>query len=214
MRSASIPNNTLFWHRQRQRLEGEAIRDAILAVSGTLDETMFGPGTLDQAMKRRSIYFQIKRSQFPPMLTAFDAPDTLQSMGLRPSTTVAPQSLLLMNNPQIRAAARAWAARLGMTKSECSRACDQFGTADLQRRWRDESPQAYLRGAWAANLSKDEAADVHGIHHGTGEGLRAMPERRTSDELALTGLLPDRSLASMNLCMSRTRDDDVLLIAR
>ena len=63
-------------------------------------------------MKRRAIYFQIKRSQLPPMLTAFDEPDTLQSMGLRPSTTVAPQSLLLMNNPLIRGAAKAWAKQL------------------------------------------------------------------------------------------------------
>jgi len=109
---AADPNNTLFWHHQRQRLEGEAIRDAILAVSGQLDEKMFGPGTLDPAMKRRAIYFQIKRSQLPPMMVAFDAPDTLQSMGLRPSTTVAPQSLLLMNNPLVRDAAKAWAKAL------------------------------------------------------------------------------------------------------
>jgi hypothetical protein len=106
------PNNTLFWHHQRQRLEGEIIRDSILAVSGQLDETMFGPGTLDPAMKRRAIYFQIKRSQLPSMLISFDEPDTLQSMGLRPSTTVAPQSLLLMNNPLVRGAARAWAQQL------------------------------------------------------------------------------------------------------
>jgi hypothetical protein len=106
------PNNTLFWHRARQRLEGETIRDSILAVSGLLDPKMFGPGTLDPAMKRRSIYFQIKRSQLPPMMVTFDAPDTLQSMGQRSSTTVAPQSLLLMNNPQIREAARTWAKQL------------------------------------------------------------------------------------------------------
>jgi hypothetical protein len=81
-------------------------------VSGVLDPKMFGPGTLDPAMKRRSIYFQIKRSQLPPMMITFDAPDTLQSMGQRSSTTVAPQSLLLMNNDQVRAAAKAWAKQL------------------------------------------------------------------------------------------------------
>ncbi|HEY3899209.1 MAG TPA: PSD1 and planctomycete cytochrome C domain-containing protein [Chthoniobacter sp.] len=106
------PTNALFWHHQRQRLEGEIIRDSILAVSRQLDETMFGPGTLSSDMKRRAVYFQIKRSQLPPMLTAFDEPDTLQSMGLRPSTTVAPQSLLLMNNSLIRGAAKAWAKQL------------------------------------------------------------------------------------------------------
>jgi len=109
---AADPGNALFSHHQRQRLEGETIRDSILAVSGMLDPQMFGPGTLDPAMKRRSIYFQIKRSQLPPMMVTFDAPDTLQSMGLRSSTTVAPQSLLLLNNQLVRAAARQWAERL------------------------------------------------------------------------------------------------------
>jgi cytochrome c553 len=109
---AADPKNELFSRRQRQRLEGEVIRDSILAVSGQLDTKMFGPGTLDAAMKRRSIYFQIKRSQLPPMMITFDAPDTLQSMGQRGSTTVAPQSLLLMNNEQVRSAAKAWAKQL------------------------------------------------------------------------------------------------------
>ncbi|MEI9895427.1 MAG: DUF1553 domain-containing protein [Chthoniobacter sp.] len=110
---AADPNNSLFSHRARQRLEGEVIRDSILAVSGQIDPTMFGPGTLDPAMKRRAIYFQIKRSQLPPMMIAFDGPDTLQSMGQRSSTTVAPQSLLLMNNTLVREAARAWVKAIG-----------------------------------------------------------------------------------------------------
>jgi mono/diheme cytochrome c family protein len=109
---AADPNNTLFSHRSRLRLEGEVIRDSILNVSGQLDATMFGAGTLDPGMKRRAIYFQIKRSQLPPMMSVFDGPDTLQSMGLRSSTTVAPQSLLLMNNTLIRECAKAWAKTL------------------------------------------------------------------------------------------------------
>ena len=111
-RRAADPANTLVWRHPRQRIEGEVIRDSILAVTGSLDPKIFGPGTLDAAMKRRSIYFQIKRSQLPPMMVTFDAPDTLGSMGLRSSTTVAPQALLLMNNAQVRASARAWAKTL------------------------------------------------------------------------------------------------------
>ena len=109
---AADPANMLFAQQPRRRLEGETIRDAILDVSGVLDAKMFGPGTLDNGMKRRSIYFQIKRSQLTPMMITFDGPDTLQSTGLRPSTTVAPQALLLLNNQNIRGAARAWAAKL------------------------------------------------------------------------------------------------------
>jgi cytochrome c553 len=109
---AADPDNTLVWRHPRKRLEGEVIRDSILAVTGTLDPKQFGPGTLDGAMKRRSVYFQIKRSQLPPMMVTFDAPDTLGSLGLRSSTTVAPQALLLMNNAQVRDSARAWATAL------------------------------------------------------------------------------------------------------
>ena len=60
---AADPHNELVGGRRGKRLEAEAIRDAMLAVSGVLDETMFGPGTLDQRALRRSIYFTVKRSQ-------------------------------------------------------------------------------------------------------------------------------------------------------
>lgn len=112
-RQAVDPENKLLWRRTPQRLEGEVIRDSILAVTGTLDRRMFGAGTLDPEMRRRSIYFQIKRSALPPMLVTFDAPDTLTSMGQRSSTTVAPQALLLMNNAAVRRAAREWAKSFG-----------------------------------------------------------------------------------------------------
>jgi mono/diheme cytochrome c family protein len=106
------PDNRLWWRRAPQRLEAEIIRDSVLAVSGRLDRTLFGPGSLDEGMKRRSIYFTIKRSKLIPMMTQFDWPDSLQSIGLRVNTTVAPQALLMMNNPHIRAAARDFATRL------------------------------------------------------------------------------------------------------
>ena len=111
-RHAVDPGNVLLWRREKQRLEGEAIRDSILAVTGALDRTMFGAGTLDAGMKRRAIYFQLKRSQLPPMLSTFDAPDTLNGLGLRSETTVAPQALFLMNNTLVRASAVDWAKTL------------------------------------------------------------------------------------------------------
>ena len=71
------------------------IRDALLAVSGTLDPTMFGPGTLDSASRRRSIYFTVKRSKLMPMMMIFDAPDALRGgVGQRPTTTIAPQACI------------------------------------------------------------------------------------------------------------------------
>jgi hypothetical protein len=83
----------------------------MLSASGQLDERMFGPGTLDPNMKRRSIYFFIKRSQLVPMMTLFDAPDTLQDLALRSNTTVAPQALLMMNSPIVRGYAEGLAKR-------------------------------------------------------------------------------------------------------
>jgi Protein of unknown function (DUF1553) len=62
------PDNQLLWRYPRHRLEAEIIRDAILAVSGRLDPAMFGPGSLDEGMNRRSIYFTVKRSKLIPMM--------------------------------------------------------------------------------------------------------------------------------------------------
>lgn len=106
------PENRTFWRHPTQRLEAEAIRDSLLAVSGMLDPTMYGPGKLDPASRRRSIYFTVKRSKLIPMLTIFDAPDALGGVGQRPTTTVAPQALYLMNNPQVRQYAKSFADRI------------------------------------------------------------------------------------------------------
>jgi mono/diheme cytochrome c family protein len=105
-------HNRLFWRRLPHRLEAEVIRDSLLAVSGRLDPTMFGPGTLDEGSKRRSIYFTVKRSKLLPVMQLFDAPEALTSVGERPTTTIAPQALLLMNNPHVRACARGFARRI------------------------------------------------------------------------------------------------------
>jgi hypothetical protein len=103
------PNNLLLWRFSPRRLEAEIIRDSMLAVSGQLDETQFGAGTLDVSMRRRSIYFMIKRSKLIPFLQVFDTPEPLASVGDRPSTTIAPQALIFMNNPQVREYAKAFA---------------------------------------------------------------------------------------------------------
>jgi mono/diheme cytochrome c family protein len=111
-KEAVDPLNRLFWRHEKRRLESEVVRDALLACGNRLDERMFGPGSLDEAQRRRSIYFTIKRSELVSMMQVFDAPEALTSMGDRPSTTIAPQALLLLNNANVRACARAFAARL------------------------------------------------------------------------------------------------------
>jgi hypothetical protein len=111
-KEAADPANDLFMRRIPQRLEGESIRDSMLAVSGELDETMYGPGTRDEMSRRRSIYFNIKRSQLIGSMVAFDAPEPLVSQGARPTTTVAPQALMIMNGAQVRSWAEALATKI------------------------------------------------------------------------------------------------------
>jgi hypothetical protein len=105
-------DNKLYWRNPARRLEAEVIRDNLLAVSGELDRKLFGPGTLDEASKRRSIYFTVKRSKLMPMMTIFDAPDALGGLADRPTTTIAPQALYLMNNAQARGYAKSFARRI------------------------------------------------------------------------------------------------------
>ena len=106
------PQNKLLWRRTPARLEAEVIRDSILKVSGQLDERMFGAGTLDERMLRRSIYFMIKRSKLIPSMQLFDSPEPLVSQGSRPATIIAPQALHFMNNGQVRASAMELARQL------------------------------------------------------------------------------------------------------
>jgi cytochrome c553 len=123
------PENTLLHHYRPQKLEAEAIRDAILAVAGTLDLTLYGPsvppyispwqdgrgkplsGPLD-GNRRRSIYIQIRRNFLPSMFLTFDYPLPITTIGSRSISTVPSQALFLMNNEFVRQQARAWAARL------------------------------------------------------------------------------------------------------
>jgi hypothetical protein len=105
-------DNKLCWRKPPRRLEAETIRDTLLAVSGRLDARMYGPGTLDLNSRRRSIYFTVKRSKLIPMMTIFDAPEALGGIAERPTTTIAPQALYLLNNPQARSYALDFARRI------------------------------------------------------------------------------------------------------
>jgi hypothetical protein len=111
-KAAIDPDNKLLWRRTPRRLEAEIIRDSLLAVAGQLDRRMFGPGSLAPDDKRRSVYLFVKRSRLVPMMVLFDAPDGTVGIESRTNTTIAPQALLLMNSPVVRAAAKAFAERL------------------------------------------------------------------------------------------------------
>ena len=119
-----------------RRAEGEVIRDSMLAVSGQLDPSMYGPGTLNENMKRRSIYFFIKRSKLIPSMMLFDWPEHLVSIGKRSQTTIAPQALSFLNSSQGRECARGLADRL--TKKTIKGVVDEVFWLALSRAPRTE----------------------------------------------------------------------------
>jgi len=108
------PENTRHWRFDRRRLEAEEIRDSILAVSGRLDSTMGGSlltfkdreyvtstanaDPVNYKSRRRSVYLPVIRSALYDVYTAFDFGDPTVMNGDRPSTTVAPQALFVMNS--------------------------------------------------------------------------------------------------------------------
>lgn len=108
------PENRLYWRMNRQRLEVEEIRDALLAVGGVLEDTMGGSylGTENRKYvtstanvnpvvyqnNRRSIYLPVVRSALYELFQAFDFADPSVLNGRRDQTTVAPQALFMMNS--------------------------------------------------------------------------------------------------------------------
>ncbi|WP_197444351.1 DUF1553 domain-containing protein [Maioricimonas rarisocia] len=90
------PGNRLLWRFPIRRLTAEQIRDAMLAVSGELKESVGGP-SVDASAPRRSIYMKVRRNSPDPLLKAFDFPDRVASIGERNVTTTPSQSLLMIN---------------------------------------------------------------------------------------------------------------------
>ena len=99
--AAVDPENRLLWRMNPRRLEFEALRDSMLAVSGELDLQRGGRGN-DQFVApfdvRRSIYGRINRQELPGVLRVFDLASPDQSAAKRLRTVVPQQSLFLMNS--------------------------------------------------------------------------------------------------------------------
>jgi hypothetical protein len=119
------PGNVYLWRHDRRRLEAEAIRDAILAVSGQLDLSKPGEHPFPPILKwnytqhsqfrdfypsrHRSVYLMTPRLQRHPYLALFDSPDTNTTTGSRTSSIVPAQSLYLMNGVDMKNDAEALA---------------------------------------------------------------------------------------------------------
>jgi hypothetical protein len=129
--AADDPKDKLMWRFPRERLEGEVIRDATLAVSGLLNGKMGGPSVYPELpagaakprggwsvnsdaaeRNRRGVYIFIRRNSRYPMLEQFDMPDTHESCGRRNQTTTAPQAMSLLNSKLSLEWAQAFAGRV------------------------------------------------------------------------------------------------------
>jgi hypothetical protein len=102
------PENALYSRMNRRRLDFEAIRDALLAVSGQLDQAIGGPpmsSLTEPASNRRTLYGFVDRLNLPGLYRTFDFPDPTTTSPRRDQTTIAPQALFLMNHPFVFAAA-------------------------------------------------------------------------------------------------------------
>jgi hypothetical protein len=153
------PANRYLWHHRPRRLEAEIIRDALLAVGGSLDTKMFGPSILDNT-PRRSIYLRVKRSELIPLMTMFDAPEPTQSIGQRISTTVPTQALAMMNSPFVRQQAEKLAQRASAKDASVAAVIDrayQIAFARLPQEEERSRMQAFVAGQRVA-LGGDSAA--------------------------------------------------------
>jgi hypothetical protein len=178
------PNNNFLHHFPLKRLEAEAIRDAMLSVSGNLNQTMYGEpieihltefmtgrgrprysGPLD-GNGRRSIYTTIRRNFLSPMMSVFDAPMPFSTFGRRNTTNVPAQSLTLMNDPFVYDQACNWAMNI-VSKSSTSFT---------------ERVQEIYRCAFSRNATEEEIQAAQNIltelaikHNGTFEELKNDP---------------------------------------
>ena len=125
------PENALLWRMPPRRLEAEAIRDAVLAVAGMLEDKMYGPPVKtdtkpsgevipegDAGNGRRTIYQTVRRSAPQSLLNAFDAPVMEINCTRRATSTSATQALALMNGEFITAQAAHFAERVRRESGE------------------------------------------------------------------------------------------------
>jgi mono/diheme cytochrome c family protein len=136
------PENTWLWKANRRRLDFEATRDALLAVSGRLDTKLGGPpmpSLTDPASTRRTLYGFVDRLNLPGVFRTFDFPNPDSTNPERSLTTIPQQALFFMNNPLVMACAKGLLAR-----------ADVAGEADDAKK---------LRRLYLVSLGREPAAE-------------------------------------------------------
>ncbi len=189
-------DNKLLWHARRRRLEGEALRDAMLTLSGEMNRRMGGtsarpklpdglskyawkPDDNETDQHRRSIYVQARRNLRYPLFDVFDLPDMHNSCSRRAQTTTAPQAMLLLNGELTRERAKRWASELLLRHGD-----------DLTA-----LTVAAYRAAWCRSATEDEVRLGSDFIRKQTDRLRS-PNARVKD--ALSAALADFCHALVN----------------
>ncbi len=172
---AADPDNKLLHRYPIRRLEAEALRDMMLAVSGSLDRNLYGPsilpwlspameafgrgkpkpGPLD-GFNRRSIYIQVRRNFISDFSQTFDFPQPIAAIGKRNVSTVASQALYMMNGDLVNELARRWAEKTeALAGNDEEKIAAMYETAFSRPPTQDEFDlgRAYLAGhdhSWQA----------------------------------------------------------------
>ncbi len=144
--------NRLYWRMNRRRLEAEAVRDAVLSVSGKLELTMGGPSfelfdfkddhsphykytAVDEPRAwRRSVYRFIVRSVPDPFFETLDFPDPSLNTPVRNTTITALQALVMLNDPFMLRQAEYFAERLASVSNDAAEQVDVAFRLALGRR--------------------------------------------------------------------------------
>jgi hypothetical protein len=163
-----------------RRLEGEAIRDAMLAISGRLDRALYGPSVTPHISKyqdgrgkpesgpldgngRRSIYIQVRRNFITPMFLAFDYPLPVSTIGNRGVSTVPSQALMMMNNELVADLAITWARNVavaGVDMNGCIKRMYEEAFAREPEEWETKEATAFIAKQFTPVTGLQEFAQV------------------------------------------------------
>ena len=220
------PDNHFYGRKPVQRLDAEAIRDSILATSGALNPRMFGPpvpvrpdvhgqivvgedktqgdnkmpveSNLNGDEFRRSVYIQVRRSRPLAVLHSFDAPVMEVNCERRQNSTVATQSLMLMNSPFVLEQA------------------DRFATRIEKDAGADRSQQ--IQRAWLLAFQRlprpRELADANAFLQNQVSHLESLPKTASKDPSAKPPAVPPthEHQALANLCQALLSSNEFLYV--
>ena len=193
-RQAIDPENRFYWRKPLQRLDAEVLRDRMLAASDSLSRELFGPpqGVVEDDtgqvlvegnQTRRSIYVRVRRSQPVAMLQSFDAPVMTINCERRPVSTVATQSLMLLNGKfAIEQAERMADAAIKSvaSKNGASNASDGSGGQTLEQLIIPKgAPSVWSYGSGRLDESSQRVVEFRPLGHWTGsqwQGGEQLPD--------------------------------------